>query len=170
MSTSRNLSEIDPLTRALEAETTLRLIAKLPVPEGLEERVKAGLRSAPTQARIIAWPFSSADGGRWIHGAGMRAAAAAAIVFVVAGGGWEIYSHIQLAPLPTAVSVPQPLNGGSAFHAAGAKRVPQTLEGPVVATPVIAAEKQKAEATKAISPKHGKRPATKKTAPPAEVR
>jgi hypothetical protein len=72
----------------------------------------------------------------WIHNQAMRAAAAAAIVVVIAGGGWAVYSHIQLAPEPAAVTVPQPINGQSGLSAAGTKRVPQTLEGPVVAVPV----------------------------------
>ena len=159
-------NEFDRSAGALEEERTLRLIASLPAPEGIEDRVKAGLRSAPGQARIIAWPFKSVQGGRWMQNTGVRAAAAAAIVFVIAGGGWGVYSHIQPAPLPTAVSAPQPLNSGGGFNAAGAKRVPQTLEGPVVANPVIAKEKPGTENSGKVAGKHGKGHAAKKSVAP----
>jgi len=55
-------NRFDQNAGVLAAEETLRLIAKLPAPEGLEDRVKAGLRSAPRRGVVIAWPFSSADG------------------------------------------------------------------------------------------------------------
>ena len=114
----------------LTTEDTLRLIANLPAPEGLEDRVRAKLQSAPRRATVLAWPVGL--GGGW-----MRAAAAAAIVMVIAGGGWGVYSHIQVAPVPSAVVDPQPLNGAGRFSTAGAMHVPQTVEGPVVAAPVI---------------------------------
>jgi len=120
---------------ALRAEETLRLIATLPAAEGLEERLKAGLRVAPRRSTVIAWPFSSADG--WMHSSGARAAAAAAIVLVVAGGGWGVYSHIQVAPVPTAQVDSQSPNEAGRFSTAGAKHVPQTVEGPVAVAPVI---------------------------------
>ena len=123
---------------ALEAEETLRMIASLPAPEGLEDRVKARLHSSPRGARVVAWPFASAD--HW-----MRAAAAAAIVTVIAGGGWGVYSHIQVAPLPAAMVEQQNVNGEGHFSTAGAKHVPQTLDGPVVTSPVVEEEKQKTE-------------------------
>jgi hypothetical protein len=123
---------------ALAAEETLRMIALMPAPEGLEDRVKAGLGSSPRRAAVIAWPSSLA--GSW-----MRGAAAAAIVVVVAGGGWGVYSHIQLAPVPAAAVEQQMPNGTGAFSTAGARHVPQTVEGPVVAAPVIEEKKQTAE-------------------------
>jgi hypothetical protein len=62
----------------------------------------------------------------------MRGAAAAAIVFVVAGGGWGIYSRVQ--PTPSARVIVMPVRTGVAggFSNAGAMRTPQTLKGPVV--------------------------------------
>jgi len=162
-------NEFDRSAGALDAEDTLRLIASLPAPQGLEDRVKAGLHSAPHRAKIIVWPFSSVEGGRWMQSAGMRAAAAAAIVLVIAGGGWEVYSHIQPAALPTAVSSPQPLNGSGGFNAAGAKRVPQTPEGPVVATPVISKEKTQEGDGAVIPEKHKKRPTVMKSGGPIPV-
>ena len=75
-------------------EDTLQLIANLPAPAGLEDRIHAGLlahaHSARRAGRVLAWPANSSAGSAW-----MRSAAAAAIVFVVAGGGWGIYSRVQ---------------------------------------------------------------------------
>jgi hypothetical protein len=75
------------------AEATLRLIARLPAPDGLEDRVMAGLKTAPRTARVLVWPSLFQPTTGW-----MRGAAAAAIVFVVAGGGWGIYSYVQPVP------------------------------------------------------------------------
>ena len=60
----------------------------------------------------------------------MRSAAAAAIVFVVAGGAWSIYMHVQPPKPGTTFAAPA---GG--FSSAGAMRVPQTITGPVIAKP-----------------------------------
>jgi hypothetical protein len=132
---SSTQNELDRNAGAINAEETLRLIASLPAPEGIEDRVKSGLRVAPHQAGVISWPLSSADGARRTRVQAMRAAVAAAIVFVVAGGGWEVYSHFRLAPAPTAVAAPQRIDGAGGLSAAGAKRTPRTLEGPVVVVP-----------------------------------
>jgi hypothetical protein len=113
-----------------EAEVTLRLIASLPAPEGLAERVQAGLNAAPRRARVLAWPVAPA--GEWL-----RAAAAAAIVFVVAGGGWGIYAHVQPGQAVPGVSGPR-LGTGGGFSESGAVRRPQTLVGPTVKTPPAA--------------------------------
>ena len=45
-----NRSQSDSSAAAIEAEKTLRLIAVLPAPQGIEERVKSRLRAAPRQA------------------------------------------------------------------------------------------------------------------------
>jgi hypothetical protein len=107
---------------ARDAEVTLRLIANLPAPDGLEDRVLNGLRSAPRSGRILKWP-----GQDWL-----RTAAAAAIVFVVLGGGWEIYSRVQPGNL---VAVPTHTGTAGGFSNAGAVRVPQTVPPPVAAMP-----------------------------------
>jgi hypothetical protein len=153
----------------LVAEEILRVIATMPAPEGLEDRVKARLRVSPGRATVIAWPFSSAES--WMRSAGMRAAAAAAIVMVIAGGGWGVYSHIQVAPVPTAAVDQQTPNDAGRFSTAGAKHVPQTVEGPVVVAPVI--EKQMQETGKAQVPqKHAatKGKHQKQAVPAAEPR
>jgi hypothetical protein len=118
-----------------EAEETLRLIAQLPAPDGLEDRIHASLRSAPRTARVLAWPSTLA--ANWL-----RAAAAAAIVFVVAGGGWGIYSRVQPGPSAQGVVTPH-VGAQGGFSQAGAERRPQTLQGPIVADPTNAIPKPK---------------------------
>lgn len=149
----------------LAAEDTLRLIATLPAPQGLEDRVKAGLRSAHRRGTVISWPFSAT--GSWMHSAGSKAAAAAAIVLAIAGGGWGVYSHIQVAPVPSAFIEPPLPSGAGRFSTAGAVHVPQTVEGPVIATPAL--EKQKQETWKAsqIPQQHAakKKPGAHRNAP-----
>ena len=73
-------------------EDTLRLIASLPAPEGLADRVQDGLRHAPPTARVLDWRGPVRPSGGWMQSTMARGAAAAAIVCVVAGGGWRIYS------------------------------------------------------------------------------
>jgi hypothetical protein len=126
------------------AEETLRLIASLPAPAGIEDRVRAALYAAPGRGprrqvfdagvegrgRILAWPKALRPQSGW-----MRTAAAAAIVFVVAGGGWGVYTRVQQGqPAKVIVMPPRVAPGG--FSGAGAMRIPQTLPGPVVPLPV----------------------------------
>jgi hypothetical protein len=113
------------------AEATLRLIARLPAPQGLEDRVNAGLKSAPRTGRILHWPAVLRPTGSW-----MRGAAAAAIVFVVAGGGWGIYTRVQPSQPARVIVMPSRAGAGGGFSSAGAMRKPETLNGPVVAEPV----------------------------------
>jgi len=121
------------------AEETLRLIASLPAPAGLEDRVHAALRSARNRpfvvagvtrsGRVLAWPKALGVQNDWV-----RTAAAAAIVFVVAGGGWGVYTHVQNVQNsePAKVIVmPRGLQPGG-FSGAGAMRLPQTLAGPTL--------------------------------------
>ena len=124
--TSRN--ESSNHSGGSEAEQTLRLIANLPAPEGLEDRVHAGLLAAPRGGRVLFWPapFSPASG--WL-----RSAAAAAIVCVVAGGGWGIYSHVQPGQ-PQGIAGPR-IAGPGQFSTGEAMRRPQTLNGPVAPQP-----------------------------------
>jgi hypothetical protein len=115
-------------------EETLRLLAGLPAPQGLEERVHGALRAAPRESRVLAWPVPLRAGREW-----MRAAAAAAIAFVIAGGGWSVYSrvqpHLPLGGLPPAVHTP--VAGG--FAGAGLVTTPKTVVGPVLTHPAPAA-------------------------------
>jgi hypothetical protein len=149
-----------------EFEATLRLIASLPAPEGLEERVEAGLRKAPRAARILQWPVALRLENAWV-----RTAAAAAIVFVVVGGGWGISSRVQPAPQGRAITVPPHGSAPGGFSSAGAMRTPQTLNGPVVAHPVAthpATPTPQAKPTKKLSAHRGKpASATRAIAQPA---
>ena len=107
-------------------EETLRLVASLPAPEGLADRVQTGLRTAPRTGTIVPWPTSFRPAAGL-----MRTAAAAAIVCVVAGGGWRIYSHTPAAT-PHLLVMPHSPAVSAGFGAANAKHVPETLNGPVL--------------------------------------
>ena len=120
-------------------EDTLRLITSLPAPENLAGRVKAGLRGAPEAGHILMWRGPLWPAGGWMYGTAMRGAAAAAIVCVVAGGGWSIYSRVQPAPAAKVIVIAPPAApAASGFSNSGARRVPDTLNGPVLAHPVVA--------------------------------
>ena len=131
-------------------EDTLRLIARLPAPEGLEERVQVGLHSAAGtvrgqasgRARILRWPAALSLENAW-----MRSAAAAAIVFVVAGGGWGVYSRVEPGQPARGIALPHVAAPGG-FSGAGAMRMPQTLNGPVVGHPATAAPQPATAAAK----------------------
>jgi hypothetical protein len=138
-------------------EETLRLLAHLPAPVGLEERVEAGLHAAPHaatgKARILRWPVALRLENAWV-----RAAAAAAIVAMVVGGGWGVYSSVQMIQPARVIAVPQHVaTQGGGFSNAGAMRTPQTLNGPIVAPPAVA----KPAATAPPADTTGVKPATK---------
>jgi hypothetical protein len=116
-----------PCSISPDADATLRLVAGLPAPEGLEDRVHSRLRSAPRSARVIEWPSRFRVENPW-----MRSAAAAAIAFVVVGGGWGVYSRVQPAKV---IAMPSHLAAPGGFSNAGAMRTPQTLNRPVLAPP-----------------------------------
>jgi hypothetical protein len=156
-----------------EAEVTLRLIASLPAPEGLEDRVTVGLRAARLSAapgkgsrtaHILSWPARPRLESNW-----MRSAAAAAIVFVVVGGGWGVYSRVQPAQPARVIVLPPRVAAPGGFSSAGAMRTPQTLNGPVVTHKVTAPARQAAKDSLKAQPQHkpmhgGKVAATGKTA------
>jgi hypothetical protein len=132
-------------------EDTLHLIAKLPTPAGLEDRIHAGLfahaRSALRTGRVLAWPATVRAGSGWI-----RSAAAAAIVFVVAGGGWGIYSRVQQPHTAKVVLTPHGPAPGE-FTNSGAMRTPKTLNGPIVSSPAVTQPaKSKVSAKSAAKP------------------
>ena len=136
-----NRSVTDISTAAGEAESTLRLLAGLPAPEGLEMRVKSSLRNAPKQsASLFEWPLNFSRG--WTESAWIKGAAAAAIVCVVAGGGWRVYSHVQ----PQSSLLAAPRAGG--FSSAGAVRTPHTLDGPILTRPQAPVSSEKRDAKK----------------------
>jgi hypothetical protein len=124
----QNGFNLDPVSGA--AEHTLRLIASLPSPAGLEDRVQASLQRARRTSRVLPWPSSARAASGW-----MRGAAAAAIVFVVAGGGWGVYSRVQKPEAAKLTVIPHPQTSGE-FSNAGAMRTPTTLDAPVLAHPM----------------------------------
>jgi hypothetical protein len=148
-----------------EAEETLRMIAQLRAPEGIEERVKAAIKSAPRAGAVVSWPGRSSAGPEWRQSGWFRGAAAAAIVAVVVGGGWEISSRFQPAAAPQAIAMPRVVSPGG-FSNANAIRTPQTLNGPVIPNPVTP-EKKKPMAHAAINANHPLSSAKRKAVPHA---
>jgi hypothetical protein len=154
------------------AEETLRLIARLPVPDGLEERIHIGLKAqsaaASSRGRLLRWLLSLRPDMGWAQSAFVRSAAAAAIVAAVVGGGWGVYSHIHVAEPARAVTTAPSISAPRGFSSAGAMRTPQTLNGPVVAP--TAASTAKPAATPAHRGKTAKTKATQTTVQKAEIR
>jgi hypothetical protein len=138
-----------------EAEKTLRMIAQLPAPEGLEGRVRAVLKAGKPAGQVLAWPTerqavsgsvwsgSSARSGqdrtvqersRQVHlgqvrSGWLRGAAAAAIVCLIGGGAWGIYARVVPLQSARTIALPHAMSS-SGFSNAGAMRTPQTLVGP----------------------------------------
>jgi hypothetical protein len=134
-----------------EAEVTLRLIASIPAPAGLEERIHAQLRGASRMSRVLSWPGASVAGG-FSSGGWMRGAAAAAIVVIVAGGSWGIYARVQPAGLGRGVTGPRMIAPGS-FSQTGAERRPHTLVGPVAPSQTVVTPMAKAVPKPVLKPK-----------------
>jgi hypothetical protein len=159
------------------AEETLRLVTNVPAPAGLEDRVRAALHlartdvsnvedsqrrpngSGPTGAgvdrrgRVLAWPSALKPQTSW-----MRTAAAAAIVFVVAGGGWGVYTRVEQNRPARILVMPPRVGAASGLSSAGAKRTPETLTGPkvsAVTAPATQAKGVKNAAPNAPGPKAG---------------
>ena len=157
--TSETTSDSVSASAFTPAEETLRLIASLPAPDGLEDRVHAALNAAPRGRRVLAWPSALRAESGW-----MRGAAAAAIVFVVAGGGWGVYMRVeptnngQNQPAKVIV-MPARMPAAGGFSGAGAMRPPLTLPGPAAPQPVkISREASPAKA------KAGKKPVASRKA------
>lgn len=154
-----NQKRIDGRSDSSEFESTLRMIASLPAPEGLAERVQAGLRTAPHtasvaaagRARILAWPKAlRLENGSW-QSSLARSAAAAVIAAVVAGGSWSVYSRVQLNEAQRGIALPR-VAMPSGFSSAGAMRTPQTLNGPRVARPATVRRGKSASDKKVVTP------------------
>jgi hypothetical protein len=120
--------------RVRNAEETLRMIAALPAPEGLSDRVQARLTAAPRRFFLTGWGSPGLNG--WMFSPIMRGCAAAAIVLLVAGGGFAIYSRVQPSPNANVV-LPARVGNSGGFSNAGAKRTPSTLDGPVLVHPAV---------------------------------
>ena len=154
------------------AEETLRLIASLPAPDGLEDRGNAALSAAQSRdrvlgrGRVLAWPRAIRPESGW-----MRTAAAAAIVFVIAGGGWGVYMRVEQENQPAKVIVmPARMPAPGGFSGAGAMRTPLTLPGPAAPQPAKANLAPPKMATKPLirlkptSSRSGQPRSTRKTA------
>ena len=88
--------------------------------------------------RVLKWRGPLRPSGGWMQSTMARGAAAAAIVCVVAGGGWQIYSRVQPEAAAKVVAMPpREAPGSGGFSQSNAKRVPKTLEGPVLTHPVV---------------------------------
>jgi hypothetical protein len=118
-------------------EDTLRLIAGLPAPDGLANRMRAGLRAAPRGGWILMGRGPLRPPGGWMYNSLIRGLAAAGIVCVVAGGAWRIYSRVQPAAKAVVVPASGASHGGSGFSTAGSRHIPETLQGPVLNHPVV---------------------------------
>jgi len=138
-------------------EATLRWIANLPAPAGLEDRVFAGVLAGPRAGRVLPWPRQAAA-RTW-----MRSAAAAAIVLVVGGGGWGVYSSVERGQPAHVIVMPPRVVQPGGFSSAGVIRAPQTIPGPVVRNPGKAAAAQtkgsaKTRGQRAVTPMPHKQP------------
>lgn len=113
-------------TALKDLDSTLRLLARLPVPAGMEDRVFAGVLASPRKARVLEWPqpLYARD---WV-----RSIAAAAIVLAVGGGGWSIYAHVEQNQPPGGITATRPVFPAGGFSSADMIRRPQTLNGPIV--------------------------------------
>jgi hypothetical protein len=111
------------------------------------------------------WRGPLRPSGGWMQTTMARGAAAAAIVCVVAGGGWQIYSRVQ--PQAAARVIPMPSReapGTGGFSQSNARRVPKTLEGPVLTHPVADNTEPRADDKAGSSrPLPGRRTAAKKS-------
>jgi hypothetical protein len=122
--------------RVRNAEETLRMIARMPAPQGLVDRVQAGLRTAPRRSVFLNGSGFGLNG--WMYSPLVRGCAAAAIVLLVAGGGWSIYSRVQPSSSAKVIVMPARVGNSGGFSNAGAMRTPDTLNGPVLANPALA--------------------------------
>jgi len=162
------MSSIRQYDGASEAEKTLRMIAQLPAPDGLEERVNAVLKSQRPGGHVLTWPAGAGHArpsrsGFLLPGF-MRVAAAAAIACVVAGGGWGIYARVQQVQSARVLALPHAVSSGG-FSNAGAMRTPQTLVGPAAPHPASTPVKPVVQATAQTADQNGKSQAKKTVAP-----
>ena len=106
-------------------------------------RDRSGDWGGRRRGRVLAWPAALKPQSSW-----MRTAAAAAIVFVVAGGGWGVYTRVeQNQPARVIRDAAAHVGASGGFSGAGAMRTPETLTGPTVnaaAQPAVAAAAQTA--------------------------
>jgi len=147
----------------LEAEGTLRLLAKAPEPEGLKDRVHRRLRDAVANSEVVAEPRGF--WAMWRPVQRLQFAGAAILVAVIAISMWSVY-HGGVGRQPGLKTGERVVGSGGAqsgapaavpsqgnFGTAGAERVPPTL-APIKVPP---APKKKPSASKTV--RHGQKPA-----------
>jgi len=159
---SENLFPLDPREDSgKEAEETLRLVAELPPPAELTDRVHQRLAQGLAEAGAARRGFWSL----WMPAQRLQFAAAAVLAVAVAGSMWGVYhgkngARVVVAPAPVANPAANPSPAGGGFGSAGAERVPPTLT-PIKAPP---APKKKPGAGHAAV-KHAAKPQDASTAP-----
>jgi hypothetical protein len=106
-------------------------VAKMPAPEGLEDRVQRRLDAEMLrrdEPRHSLWSL-------WLPGRKLQFAGAAVLAAAVAGSGWNLYHGRRMAAntgngnaaTKQVVPVPAKSPAGSGFSPAGAVGVPHTL-------------------------------------------
>jgi len=108
-------------TKMHEAEGTLRLVAQLPPPEELADRVHSRLAAEIAAER--ANPVRRSFWSLWMPAQRIQFAAAAALALAVAGSTWSVY-HSKSGQIVVPVPQAAPNSG---FGTAGAVRVPPSL-------------------------------------------
>jgi len=142
-----------------EADETLRLLAGLPEPDGLTDRVHRRLALAQNAQ---AMPERRGFWSLWMPARRLQFAGAALLALAVAGSMWSVYrSHPStngqaaggqagVHAVPAAAGQGSSPASGDGFHSAGAERVPPTLH-PIKVPP--APKKKPAAAHAKPSPK-----------------
>lgn len=133
-----------------DPEATLRLLAQLPPPNGLADRVHRSLANAPGP---------SAASGFWslwrpVHR--LQFAAAAVLVTAMAASSWTILASRHPATPATKAVAPAPAPQPSAFSTAGAEHRPSTLKPIKVPPPpkasAVPGKKPSAAKSRALRP------------------
>lgn len=137
-------------------EETLRLVAQLPPPEELTDRVHQ--RLAHEQAKPLPHGFWA----HWMPAQRLQFAAAAVLTIAVASSTWAVYhtrsgqnamgAHI-VPPAPNSPAASPNVQQGGGFSTAGAVRVPPTL-APIKVPP--AAKKKSAAGHRLAKPSPAK--------------
>lgn len=141
-----------------ETEETLRQVAKMPAPEGLEERVQRRLDTEMLRGeerRRSVWSL-------WMPGRKLQFAGAAVLAAAVAGSAWSVYHGPRTggnAAVKQAAPAPAKSAAESGFTPAGAVAVPHTL------APIHVAPAPKRKPGAAMT-----KPSPKKMAHPPEAR
>lgn len=111
-----------------DAEETLRMVAGMPAPDGLEERVQQRLDAELKRSERVRHSLWSL----WMPARKLQYAAAGVLAAAVAISSWSVYHGQRMAANANAASkqaAPAPAKGtaGSGFTPAGAVGVPHTL-------------------------------------------